>query len=166
MKSGSVCGGGGEAITEIVWALGLSFAVIAFKIVTLNCPSIRNSLIVLVHWVSAYFCRLSLFTILNWFGLSCFSPRIFSCLYCCTCCCHEHAPTYWNRNAKEYNFLVKGKGENSLCTVWRHIERTICITPLISNLSNMWTSVVSFTLRPLHSGKERWCPLSEAGWYP
>jgi hypothetical protein len=66
MKSDSVCGEGrGEAITEIVWTLGLSFAVIAFKIVTLNCPSFRNSLIVLVPCVSAYFCRLSLFAILN-----------------------------------------------------------------------------------------------------
>jgi len=70
-------GGGGEAITEIVWARGLSFAVIAFKIVTLNCPSFWNSLIALVRCVSAYIYRLSLFAILNWFGLSCFSPRIY-----------------------------------------------------------------------------------------
>ena len=58
-------GWGWEAITEIVWALGLSFAVIAFKIVTLNCPSVRNSLVMPVHCVSAYFYRLSPFAILN-----------------------------------------------------------------------------------------------------
>jgi len=58
-------GRGGEAITEIVWALGLSFAVIAFRTVTLKSQSIRNSLIMLVRCVSTYFYRLFLSTILN-----------------------------------------------------------------------------------------------------
>jgi hypothetical protein len=54
----------------------------------LRCNCFQNSYVKLpklsefsycafVHCVSAYFYCLSLFTILNWFGLSCFSPRIY-----------------------------------------------------------------------------------------